>query len=657
MSLWLKRTFLLWLGLVLLFAVGRAFYLADYRLVLAAEPYAAKDLVFAFVSSLRFDGSVSAYLLAPLVVVALLSGSRRLFLLYGGLIYVVAWITVMVDHYFYLYFKDHFNVFFWEFFENPSNAGLVMNGLGDVVPLPKALAITALGAAAGALFVRRTASTDFPRARIPALAFLLFFLAAARGTLDGRPLSLQDRRVVISPNGLVNLLHTNPFLPLYRGYKERMEVDALAKSFELSAERVEAAFRRVTAFVPGARAEVSPQGYHYLTQHVTPLGAQYLQRQPKHVVVIFMESYASWILKYEGEGFNVEMANGLRGLKSRSLSFDRHFPPAGGTIKNIAAANLSIPTARDFYPSIVYHREGYKAFPGRLPVVMKSLGYQPRFFYGGVVAWHRLYQFLPAIGYDAVFAEHSFPELPHHENGLYDDGLFSAVADDLSKAGRRTFTFVMTLSNHPPYDVPETAKSPPIEVPASLKDRMLDSPETFMRRLYAFRYADRALERFVDELERRGLARDTLLVVTGDHAFASGVGYSGADAWRIEEIPLLFYGPGILKPEYVGTSRSPFTTHLDLMPSLAALLTEAPLDVQTFGKPVFADAPGDTGINHFFTCEGGLCLSGGRSYELTPDLSFTPSVPSGGSDKVREIEADERAYYDAAMHYLFRFQP
>ncbi len=657
MSLWLKRTFLLWLGLVLLFTLGRAFYLFDYRLVLAAEPFHAKEIVHAFVSSWRFDGSVAAYLLAPLAVVALTGGARRVFLIYGCAVFVLAWITVMVDHYFYLYFKDHFNVFFWEFFENPSNAGLVVSGLGDVVPLKTALALVAAGAVAGIWFVRHAARSDWPRLKIPAWVFLIFFVLAARGTLDGRPLSLQDRRVVISPNGLVNLLHTNPFLPLYRGYKERKEVDDLAKNFELTDERVDAAFRRVTAFVPGARVEVSPRGYRYLSQRVSPLGTTYLQRKPKHVVVVFMESYASWILKYDDGGFNEEMAGGLRRLKSRSLYFDRHFPPAGGTIKNIAAANLSVPTARDFYPSIVYHREGYKAFPGRLPIVMKGLGYQPRFFYGGVVAWHRLYQFLPAIGYDSVFAEHSFPALPHHENGLFDDGLFTAVLDDLAKSDQQTFSFVMTLSNHPPYDVPASAKESPIVVPETLQRRILDDPSTFMRRLYAFRYADRALGRFVDELERRGLARDTLLVVTGDHAFASGVGFSSVDAWRIEEIPLLFYGPEILKPEHVGTERSPFTTHLDLMPSLAALLTEEPMDLQTFGKTVFAEGPQDSGINHFFTCEGGFCLSGNHPYELAKDLTFTPATTAEALDKIREIAADERAYYDAAMHYLFRFQP
>lgn len=666
-----------WLGLVVLFTAGRIFYLWDYRKVLAGEPWSAAELLRCFASAWRFDASTAAMLLAPLVPLVFYGAwinrratpdpvsrrtGRTLLAIWGSATFVFAWVVVLGDHWFFVYFKDHFNVFLWEFFEDLSNARLVTAGLGDVVPLPIVVLALGLGWGSGVAWVIFTLRTKRswlrwgPKAH--AALFVPLYVLAARGTFDARPLPLQDRRITVSRNSLINLLHTNPFIPLYRSWQENRELAASAVTYVDDPSQSAANFTATAAKITGAEVKESPDGYRYLSQTILPAGAGFLQRRPKHVVLLFMESYARWLLDHEDEAFAADMGQGYRAIKAGAILGTHHFSPAGGTIKNIAAANLGFPVARDFHPSLVYHKEGYKAFPGRLAPLMKAQGYEPRFFYGGVAAWHRLYQFVPALGYAAFSAEHSYPERPHHEHGLYDGDLLEEVLTSLRQAEGPTFSFVMSLTNHPPFSVPQGEEEPPIHVPASLKALMLDDPAQLERRFIAYRYADRSLLRFVQGLAAAGLAKDTLVVVTGDHAFSGGLGFAADFGWKAEQVPLLFWGPEILKPEFVGSSFDAFTTHLDLAPTLVSLTTEVPVEIQAFGKVVFDPrAPATTGINHYFSCKDGLCLKDGRVTRLDEGERLVDAENDIGSATVKhDIEAMEHAYFGAAMSYLYTFK-
>lgn len=672
-SRWCTVVFWQWLCLLALFFFGRLFYLVAYRGALAAEPWTTKELVAALASAFRFDASVSALLLAPSAIVAIIFTVRpvgstspstrwvhRGLRGWGSLVAVLAWLTVIVDHYFYLYFHDHFNVFFWEFFENFSNAALVIGGLGDSVPLTSAVPLLIGGSFFWSIVAARCLGPRLARApwerwgRRQLWLWVPLYLLAARGTLLGPPLALQERRLLIARNTVINLLNTNPLLPLYRSWLDNQDVQTLAADYQESAAAVSTHFKHAAAFVPGAIAKVGPGGYHYLSQHIEPLGGEILRRKPRHVVILFMESYARWLIDFDDPTFAQTMGEGLRTLRSQGLFFSRHFSAAGGTIKNIIAANLSFPVARDFFPALVYHREGYKPFPSRLAPLMKQLGYKPHFFYGGSGAWHRLLQFGPAIGYEAFMAEHNFPERPHHDYGLYDEDLLSEVLASIKNASEPTFSFVMSLTNHPPFSVPPGRQEPPITVPSALAAKVLDAPEQFMKRLVAFRHADQSVLAFARGLTAAGLTDETLLVVTGDHAFSGGIAFGSDFTWRAEQIPLLFWG-GVLKEELKGEVRTPFTTHLDLAPSLAALLAEKSFDLPTFGKVIFKPgAPEATGINHYFSCIDGVCLKDGRLTRLTPEelLVDTPSQEGRAA-----IEAMERDYYGAAMHFLYAFKP
>ena len=89
----------------------------------------------------------------------------------------------------------------------------------------------------------------------------------------------------------------------------------------------------------------------------------------------------------------------------------------------------------------------------------------------------------------------------------------------LLQAKNPTFSFIMTLSNHPPYGMPETFMGPvnSSNVPSNLKEKILDE-ENFYKRIRAFAYADEALGLFLKKAKKESYFKETLFLITADHA-------------------------------------------------------------------------------------------------------------------------------------------
>jgi arylsulfatase A-like enzyme len=98
------------------------------------------------------------------------------------------------------------------------------------------------------------------------------------------------------------------------------------------------------------------------------------------------------------------------------------------------------------------------------------------------------------------------------------------------------------------------------------------------RYLNVVREADRQLGRLFDELRRRGLADDTLVVVTGDHGEGFGsphdiYGHGGKVFDEIVKVPLVLWNPRLFGGAARGDRRvETIGGHIDLNPTLAETL-------------------------------------------------------------------------------------
>ena len=84
-------------------------------------------------------------------------------------------------------------------------------------------------------------------------------------------------------------------------------------------------------------------------------------------------------------------------------------------------------------------------------------------------------------------------------------------------------------------------------------------------------YVDAQIGKVIDELDRTGLAEDTIIVLWGDHGFHLGdlgIWTKHTNYEQANRIPLLIIAPGVTKP---GSSTKQLTETVDLFPTLAEL--------------------------------------------------------------------------------------
>jgi phosphoglycerol transferase MdoB-like AlkP superfamily enzyme len=141
-----------------------------------------------------------------------------------------------------------------------------------------------------------------------------------------------------------------------------------------------------------------------------------------------------------------------------------------------------------------------------LPALLKEAGYATAYIQSAPLEFMLKDRFMPKAGFDELIGD------PWFEGGYartawgVDDKAFFEQAlgriVELHAEDRPFFATLLTVGTHHPYTFPESL------APA-------DAPD---RQARAFRWADGAVVWFLEELARRGLLRDTIVIVTSDES-------------------------------------------------------------------------------------------------------------------------------------------
>jgi phosphoglycerol transferase MdoB-like AlkP superfamily enzyme len=200
--------------------------------------------------------------------------------------------------------------------------------------------------------------------------------------------------------------------------------------------------------------------------------------------------------------------------------------------------------------------------------MLSRQSFQVFFFYGGHGYFDNMNTFFSSNGYD-VRDRSSIPsKAAFFENvwGVADEILFDnalAVLDEAAVLNKPIFAHIMTTSNHRPYTYP---------------DGRIDIPSPGGR-AGAVKYTDYALGQLIDKARTKTWFKDTLFVIVADHCAA----VAGKTELPVAEykIPLIFYGPDLLKPTRIDRMIS----QIDIAPTLFEILGVAGND-NFFGKAV-----------------------------------------------------------------------
>jgi phosphoglycerol transferase MdoB-like AlkP superfamily enzyme len=267
-------------------------------------------------------------------------------------------------------------------------------------------------------------------------------------------------------------------------------------------------------------------------------------------------------------------------LTKQGVLFTHAYATGTRTVRGLEAITASFPPI----PSeSILKRPGYENI-STWGAVMRGLGYETSFIYGGYGTFDNMNAFYRANGFD-VSDRTDMPK-PHFANiwGVSDEDLLRHAIgyfDARAAEHKPFFSIVMSTSNHKPYTFPEGV--PGVKPKGGGREA-------------GIRYADYAIGQFFREAKKHAWYKDTVFVVVADHG-ARVYGASEIPLYSYE-IPLLMIAPGRLPPGQTGT----LTSQLDIAPTVLGLLGVA-YEAPFFGEDVlhWGAAPRTLLFNHNHT--------------------------------------------------------
>lgn len=268
--------------------------------------------------------------------------------------------------------------------------------------------------------------------------------------------------------------------------------------------------------------------------------------EKSNVVLIFLESLsAKHLQRFGGEGITPT----LDSLWQQSLSFANFYSVGTHTNQGLYATLYGFPS--------IMKRNAMKgsAIPNYsgLPTVLQENGYQTFFFMTHEAQYDNMNAFFRSNGFEKIYAQEDYPkEKIANRFGVQDDFLFEyahPILNNAAKEGRPFFASLLTITNHPPYVLPDYF-----------------SPRTNKPETQVVEYADWAVKQFMDAAAKEPWFDNTLFVFVGDHGKMVGQ----ADCELPESynhVPFMIYGTGITPEE-----RTDFAGQVDIGPTLLSLL-------------------------------------------------------------------------------------
>jgi hypothetical protein len=274
----------------------------------------------------------------------------------------------------------------------------------------------------------------------------------------------------------------------------------------------------------------------------------------RNVVMIFLESTAAQYLHTYGASDDPMPT--LTALAQRAIQFDAAYAVYPESIKGLFAVLCSRHPALDV--SVEDHA---RAACAPLPQVLKQAGYQTAMFHSGRFAYLGMQAILDAQRFETLEDAGAIGGQRESSFGVDEPSTVARMLSwvDARDRNRPFFLAYLPIAGHHPYETPTQGP---------FKGRgELSAYEN------ALRYADSSLATLIEGLRSRGLERNTLFVLFGDHgeAFNQHEGNFGHTFFAFEEnvhVPLLIAIPGVTS----GPIRTPrVASVVDIAPTVLAL--------------------------------------------------------------------------------------
>jgi len=395
------------------------------------------------------------------------------------------------------------------------------------------------------------------------LAIVVFFalLFAGKGTI--REMALQRQHLTVTTSQFLNdMVPNGPIALKYawdsRGQSQNLQ-NPLAGLKAMGFDSAQAA-AQVLGLPHSSDAEIKAA----LSAHAAlPAGTP-----KKNLVFFLMESWSAEPMLYQGPKFDV--LGRLAPTLDKACHFSNFDSAHAGTHPSLEAILFSTPIT-----PLTLGDVGRKPIPWAIPKVVKDAGYQTLFVTSARSGWRDLNRVLAVQGFDEVIDANTLKEQYPDANlgiwGVWDSYVFKYLNKRLAAqpVDKPIFVFVLTSTNHPPYDLPADYQRVPRDM-AQWKGET--TSDTLMLNLDSYHYAADLLGGFVQDVQKGPLKANTIIAATGDHNVRSFGMYAEAPRRYLQrQVPFVVWGEG-LGGTQCGPQQALPASHRDMFNTLLPLV-------------------------------------------------------------------------------------
>lgn len=303
----------------------------------------------------------------------------------------------------------------------------------------------------------------------------------------------------------------------------------------------------------------------------------FLENNSPHIVMTLMESLGSNFLAFDHAEKN-DLLGALRKYFANSYLFSHFTSSYDGTAPSFAYIYFNSPI-QNISQSIAQKT----ALPYTPFLTYKSKGYRTIFITGDNIAWRNFGNYLPLQGVDDIYDQSTiidlFPEAKEKMTywGISDEYCFLLAEKLLKESTQPLFINILTITNHPPFQVPMGYKGYPVN--EQVIGEYLDIKDKKERDqiIKTFQYSANALGEFFDRVNNSEIGKKTILAATGDHHMRLMKANLPKELFLTKAVPFLLHIPVEIQ-QHINVDYQPdiMGSHKDIMPTLFSIsLSEA----------------------------------------------------------------------------------
>lgn len=320
-------------------------------------------------------------------------------------------------------------------------------------------------------------------------------------------------------------------------------------------------YNRIASFLNIPTDSTGRKTYTRIVQPVR----QSLESQP-NVVLVICESFSMYKSSMSGNTLNSTPY--FKNLCENGIFFERCFTPSFGTARGVFATITGIP---DVQLSKFATRN--EETVNQRTIINNFEGYEKHYFIGGRSQFNNFNGLILNIHNVNIHEQGSYKSPEFNVWGISDKNLFLEANQYLAGVSKPFFAIIQTADNHRPFNIPDedSAFIKKVVDKEKLKLAGFESLDEYN----AFCYFDYCVEKFMTAARKEKYFDNTIFVFVGDHGVEGNAKALYPDAWtdkRLtdEHVPLLFYSPAYLTPEW----RKETVSQIDILPTVAGMIQQ-----------------------------------------------------------------------------------